>query len=129
MEKIWTTLVKEAKNKIYTKEIPPFINYGNNACALITSENNIYTGISINSNSNIGCTCEKSAIINMLNNNETKIEKIVILNELEELIKPSIDCYDYLLELNPDMEILIDNQIFLLKDILPDWYGTYYIQK
>jgi cytidine deaminase len=131
MERIWYSLIKEAKKKINVHEIPPFIEYGNNSCALLTDSNNIYTGISIKSNSGISNSAEKSAIINMLNNSETKITKMVILNELEELIKPSVDCIEYLLDLGVnygDTEILLDyetQETKRISEILPDWWGTY----
>ena len=131
MERVWYSLIKEAKKKINVHTIPPFIEYGNNSCALLTDSNNIYTGISINSKSGINSSAEKSAVINMLNNSETKITKMVILNELEELMPPSIDCLEYLLELGVEfgsIEILIDldNQITkTVKELLPDWWGTY----
>ena len=72
MERVWYSLIKEAKKKVNTKRIPPFIEYGNNSCALLTDSNNIYTGVSIKSNSGISSSAEKSAITNMFNNSETK---------------------------------------------------------
>jgi cytidine deaminase len=131
MERIWYSLVKEAKKKINGHEIPPFIEYGNSSCAVLTDSNNIYTGVSVKSNSAINNSAEKSAVLNMLNNNETKITKMVILNELEELMAPSIDCLEYLLELGEDfgdIEILLDYDTQETKkiiDLLPDWWGTY----
>lgn len=131
MERVWYSLIKEAKKKINTHEISPFIEYGNNSCALLTDSNNIYTGVSIKSNSGISSSAEKSAITNMFNNSETKISKMVILNELEELMPPSIDCLEYLLELGVnfgDTEILLDYDTQETKraiELLPDWWGTY----
>ena len=131
MERIWYTLIKEAKKKVNVHDIPPFIEYGNNSCAILTDSNNIYTGISISSNSNIESSAEKSAVINMINSGETIISKMVILNELEELMPPSIDCIEYLLELGAtygDTEVLLDydsQETKKIKDLLPDWWGTY----
>ena len=131
MERVWYSLIKEAKKKVNTKQIPPFIEYGNNSCALLTDSNNIYTGVSITSNSNLSSSAEKSAVTNMLNNFENKITKMVILNELEELMTPSIDCLEYLLELGIEfgsIEVLIDydtQETKTIKELLPDWWGTY----
>ncbi len=130
MEKIWTTLIKEAKNKINTHEIEPFIEYGNNSCAILTKDNNIYTGVNITSNSSINTSAEKSAVLNMINNGETKIVKMVILNELEEIISPSIQCLDYLLELSEtygEVEVLLNEsgETATVLELLPDWWGTY----
>ncbi|MBQ4030731.1 MAG: cytidine deaminase [Bacilli bacterium] len=131
MERVWYSLIKEAKKKINVHEIPPFIEYGNNSCALLTDSGSIYTGVSVKSNSSINNSAEKSAVINMLNNSETTITKMVILNELEELITPSIDCLEYLLDLSAsygDIEILVNydtQETKKLIDLLPDWWGTY----
>ena len=131
MERIWYSLIKEAKKKINVHEIPPFIEYGNSSCAILTDSNNIYTGVSIKSNSGISNSAEKSAIINMINSGEHIITKMVILNELEELIRPSVDCLEYLLDLGTsygDIEILLDYDTQETKkiiEILPDWWGTY----
>ena len=131
MDRIWHSLYKEAKNRINSKRIPPFIEYGNNCCAILTTNNNIYTGTSIFSNTSLSSTAERSAITNMLNNGETTITRMLILNELEELIKPSPDCLDCLLELGTnygDIEILLDAKdgtTAKLIDVLPVWWGTY----
>ena len=106
MEKYWTTLYKEAKNNIKAKSIPPFIEYGNNSCAILSQNNKIYTGVSIASNTSIGSSAEKAAITTMLNDGENIIKKMVILNELEEVILPSPDSFEYLIELTNDIEDL-----------------------
>lgn len=131
MEKIWHDLYREAKNKLSTKEIPPFIESGTSACAIEAGNGQIYSGISITSNTSINVNAEKSAIISMFNDNEFTIKKIVILNELEEVIPPSTECFEYILELNiipDDIEILTDydqKTIAKVRDLLPDWWGTY----
>lgn len=131
MNKIWIDLYNSAKSKIKTQSIEPFIECGNNACAILSDNKNIYCGISITSNNSLYSTAEKSAITEMFNNGELIIKKMVILNELEELILPSSECLEYLLELssNPeDIEILIDlekEKVLNLSQIIPDWWGTY----
>lgn len=130
MERIWSTLIKEAKKKINSREIAPFIEYGNNSCAILTENNNIYTGVNITSNSSIDSSAEKSAVIDMINNGEKAISKMVILNELEEIIPPSIECLDYLLELSSNygnIDVLINESGDTKKviELLPDWWGTY----
>ena len=131
MERIWTTLYKEAKQRIKPANIDPFIEYGNNTCTLLASNNKIYFGISITSNTGISSSAERSAITMMLNDGANNIKKMVILNELEEVILPSEDCLDYITELsdsNEELEILVDydkKEVAKLKDILPNWWGTY----
>ncbi len=131
MDFLWFELYDKAKEKLNASCISPFIEYGNNSCAILGSNNKIYSGISITSNSNINCSAEKSAISSMLNDGEKIIKRIVILNELEEIIEPSEESLEYLLELcenADDLEVLIDLDrkiVKSLKNLLPDWWGTY----
>ena len=67
----------------------------------------------------------------MFNEGETILKKMVILNELEEVIPPTEDCLNYMIELNQDLddiEVLLDydkEQVTTLKNLLPTWWGTY----
>ncbi len=131
MERIWEYLYEAAKKNLVSKEISDFILTGNTSCAILASNNKIYNGSSIVSNSLISCSAEKSAVINMFNDHEYKITKIVVLNELEEVILPSDSSLEYLFELIPeygDIEVLVDLEkakTTKLKDIIPKWWGTY----
>ena len=131
MDKIWTTLYKEAKKRIQVKNVPPFIEYGNHVCAILSGNDNIYHGVSVTSTTAINSNAEKNAILMMFNEGETVLKKMVILNELEEVIPPTEDCLYYLIELNCDLdsiEILLDyekEEITTLRNLLPDWWGTY----
>ncbi len=131
MERIWSSLYENAKKNLVSKEISDFITTGNTSCALLGHNNKIYSGSSITSNSVISCSAEKSAVINMFNDHEYIIDKMVVLNELEEIIMPSDNSLEYLLELNPDygnIDILVDlekDKVLKLKDLIPKWWGTY----
>ncbi len=131
----WINLYNEAKSKLHVEEVSPFIEYGNNACALLASNNKIYSGHSITSNTSINCSAEKSAITTMLNDNESKITKLVIINELEEIITPEYSSLEYLLELCDDPSnvlILVDldkEKVLKLSDLIPDWWGTFRLKK
>lgn len=129
MEKTWSNLTKKAKVLLNTKEISEFIKTGSYACAIETDKNNIYTGINIYSNDNMCISAEEQAITSMISNNEKNIIRIIVLNELEEYIIPSEKAINYIMKLNIDpekIEVLIDeNKIIKLKELLPDWYGTY----
>lgn len=131
MDKIWTTLYKEAKKRIQVKNVPPFIEYGNHVCTILSGNDNIYHGVSVTSSTAINSNAEKNAILMMFNEGETVLKKMVILNELEEVIPPTEDCLNYMIELNQnldDIEVLLDydkEQITTLKNLLPAWWGTY----
>ena len=131
MDKIWTTLYKEAKKRIQVKNVLPFIEYGNHVCTILSGNDNIYHGVSVTSSTAINSNAEKNAILMMFNEGETVLKKMVILNELEEVIPPTEDCLNYMIELNQDLddiEVLLDydkEQVTTLKNLLPTWWGTY----
>lgn len=133
--KTWINLYNEAKNKLNAQEISPFIEFGNNSCAILGSNNKIYSGLSITSNTGIGCSAEKSAVTSMINDSIRKFTKIVVLNELEEIITPSSKSLEYLLELcdNPDnVEVLTNLEketCVKLSSLIPDWWGTFRLKK
>ncbi len=131
MERIWGSLYEAAKKNLVSKEVSDYIMTGNTSCAILGHNNKIYSGSSITSNSIISCSAEKSAIINMFNDHEYVIDKIVVLNELEEIIMPSESSLEYLLELNPNygdievLESLEKDKVLKMMDIIPKWWGTY----
>ena len=131
MQKEWLEMFEKARRIISPKEVSPFITYGTHSCAILTDSKNIYTSVNISSSLDISSTAEKNAITKMLNNGEHRIEKILLLNELEVVILPSKDCFEYLVELCDDIdntEILTDLTDFKsikLIELLPDWWGTF----
>ena len=131
MKKDWDILYETAANQLKNKEIPPFIKVGQNSCCILAKSNNAYVGLNILTTTSLSSCAEKNAIVAMLNNGEYEIKKIVILNELEELILPCQSCVENLLELKPKdetIEILIDLKDYKtikIEDLLPAWWGTY----
>ena len=135
MDRLWNELYNEAAHKLNAQEISPFIEYGNNACAILASNGKIYSGLSVTSSTLIICSAEEAAVMAMLNDNEKHIKRLVVLNELEEVIRPLEESLEYLLELceDPqDVEILIAMEtvkIVKLSDLIPDWWGTFRLKK
>lgn len=131
MKNSWDILYETALKQLHNTEIPPFIKIGQNSCCLLARSNNAYVGVNVSSNTSLNGCAEKNAMIAMLNNGEYQIQKMVILNELEELITPCETCIENLLELSPEndsIEILLDIKTYKtikLEDIMPGWWGTY----
>ena len=59
------------------RKLSEYASYGHVGCALLTKNGNIYTGICIDSNCALGNCAEYAAIVEMLKNNESEIDKIV----------------------------------------------------
>ena len=131
MEKNWNELFLYAKDKINSRDISSFVKVAN-ICCVIETDNNFYSGIDIVS-LNKSYTALEVAIINMINNNEYVVKRMVIFNELEEIINPSLKDIEFLLSINKEninTEIMtVLKQVVKLKDFLPDWWGTYHIEK
>ena len=131
MKKDWDVLYETALKQLKNTDIPPFIKVGESACCILTDTNNAYAGRSVTSTTSLNSCAEKNAMIAMLNNGEHEIKKMVILNELEELITPCTSCIENLLELsskNNSIEILTElkgYKTIKLEELLPAWWGTY----
>ena len=129
MPKEWLKLYETAKNNLTTNEISSFVTCGNYSCVIETNNKKIYNGIDIKSNSKLESKAEDIAIINMISNKETTVKRIILINELEEIIMPNKESLINLLALSYDnlnTEIIInENEIKKLSELLPDWWGTY----
>ena len=135
MEEIWLDMYYKAKDILKSRVISPFVDVGTNSCVIRTTKGNLYTGVNVDTNTSLNSCAERNAVIEMVKNGESEIDKIVILNELEEVIKPCKKCLTYLLEFSSydnDIEILTDVapiKITKLYKYLPNWWGTLRIKK
>lgn len=60
-------------------------------CALLTKNGNIYTGICIDTNCALGNCAKYVAIVEMLKNNERKIDKIVAYSAKDKFMIHVVD--------------------------------------
>lgn len=97
---------------------------GHVACALETSDGNIYTGICIDVPCSIGLCAEQSAIAEMLKHKETKIKKIVAVFEDGSVIAPCGRCREFIAQINKEnmntVVVLDGNNNKKLSKLLPD---------
>lgn len=77
MDKDFEVLKMVAKRLADERTISKYVRCGHVACALLTDQGNVYTGISINAKCGIGFCAEHAAISDMLKAGETKIVKLV----------------------------------------------------
>lgn len=122
-------LYEIAKSKYNPRTISPFIEAGSVSAAILTKENNIYTGVCIDTACTLGMCAERNAIANMITNGESKITKLVCYCGEEEVGSPCGACREYLMQLDKDsgnIEILADfktMKVVKLNDLIPDWWG------
>ena len=126
----WNQLYTIAKEKLNPRTISPFIDAGGVAAAILTSSGNVYTGVCIDTACTLGMCAERNAIANMITNGESKIVKLVCVMSDGSVGSPCGACREYLMQLDKEsanMQILINletQKAVLLKEFMPDWWGT-----
>jgi len=117
-------LIREAKRIANKRELTKHASCGQVACALLTKDGNIYSGISSEINCSIGACAEYAAIIEMLKNNETQIDKLVACSAKGIIYSPCGKCRELIRMIDDrnweTMIILEDNRQCKLIDLLPE---------
>ncbi|MCL2049099.1 MAG: cytidine deaminase [Defluviitaleaceae bacterium] len=92
------------------------------ACALMSENRNIYTGVNIEVDCGIGFCAEHSAIAEMIKNDENKIYKLVAVRQ-SIVIQPCGRCREFIRLINfENLNALIlmpEGKILKLKELLP----------
>lgn len=100
----------------------PWLTAGAVAAALITEDNNVYTGICLELACGIGFCAEHSAIAAMLNGRETVIKKIVAVT-IVGILAPCGRCRELMAQVdtrNLQCEVILPKgQVRTLKELLP----------
>lgn len=119
-------LIEEANQVCGVMEFDTYYrNYsGKVGCALLTTNGNIYTGISVDLVCGLGNCAEYSAICEMLKNHETRIEMIVAVYNKEKIIPPCGRCRELIAQLDSNnistKVILHDKSVVTLSELLPE---------
>ena len=115
-------LVTIAKNTLNPQVLSKNTEVGKVACALETIDGNIYTGINIDTACSMGFCAEANAIGSMVTKNESIIKKIVAVSANHGVIPPCGRCREFMVQINEanlNTEVLLNDGVFLLKDLLP----------
>lgn len=127
---MWKKLYNAAREVQNGRIISPFIEAGGVAAAILTDQGNIYTGVCIDTASTLGICAERNAIANMITHGESRIRKVVAVMPDGRVGSPCGACREFMMQLDKDsrnIEILLDlasEKTVLLKDLIPDWWGT-----
>ena len=115
-------LVKVAKSKLNPQVLSKNTEVGKVACALVTADGNIYTGINIDTACSMGFCAEANAIGSMVTNNESVIKQVVAVSANHGIIPPCGRCREFMVQINEqnlEAEVLLVDGVYLLKDLLP----------
>lgn len=132
---MWSKLYNAAKAVQNDRRISPFIDAGGVSAAILTKQGNVYVGVCIDTASTLGMCAERNAIANMITNGESQIDKIVAVMPDGKVGPPCGACRELMMQLDRnsgDIEILLDletHKTIRLKELLPDWWGTYRFNK
>ena len=126
---VWNELYEKAKNVRNPRDVSGMISAGQVGAAILTKNNNIYTGVCIDTASTLGMCGERNAIANMITNGENEIIKLVCVDSKGNVGSPCGACREYMMQLSKNsknIEILknIDTkEIVKLEELIPDWWG------
>ncbi len=128
MDKDFEKLIEEAKKIAVKRNLSDYASCGHVGCALLTTKGNIYTGISVDSNCNLGKCAEYAAIAEMLKNKESEISKIVAYSGKGTIYAPCGSCREMIRMVNKNnlhTEVMVSqDKVVKLKDLLPEMYIT-----
>ena len=116
-------LINKAKSVIKPHKVKHGFTTSDCGCALLTSEGNVYLGVSIDTCSSMGFCAEHSAIAAMITGGEYKIKKIVAVLEDGKVLPPCGRCREFMYQVDGDnleADVIIgDNKAVKLRELLP----------
>ncbi|MFA6072716.1 MAG: cytidine deaminase [Candidatus Woesearchaeota archaeon] len=125
-------LIERAKSISCAKNLNSRVRVASVGCALISKKGNIYIGINVHTDCDLGFCAEHSAIANMILNEEYVIKKIVAVHG-EKIYPPCGRCRELMYQLsseNKNTKIIVsDNKTMTLKELLPDPWEDLAIKK
>lgn len=127
MEDNWSNLYEKLLSNVKSQIISPFVKLGGTYCLIETTAGKNYIGTDINTSGNI--TSSITNAINQMLTYDQNITKIILINELGEIVIPQLNLLEPILELCQNYEeisILISLKPLKtssLAELLPVWWG------
>jgi len=119
-----TQLIDQARAVLHPRKLTDECTVGEVSAALLTSDGNVYVGISISAACGIGFCAEHSAIAQMITHGETLVQRLVALSSDGKFMPPCGRCREMLYQIdrsNLNAEVLLSaEKVVSLKDLLPE---------
>jgi cytidine deaminase len=117
-------MIEKARSVLKPRELFQANSAGDVACALLSSNNNLYLGVCIDISSGIGFCAEHSAIAAMITAGESRIAKVVAVWGENTVLPPCGRCRELMYQIDAtNLEstdvILGKDNVVKLKDLLP----------
>ena len=116
------TLTQIARQTLNPRQLTEDSSASSVAAALITDQGNVYTGVCIDTPCSMGFCAEHAAIAAMVTAGESRIEKIVAVNDEAGIVAPCGRCREFMYQINHDnysTQILLRSGIVTLEELLP----------
>ena len=119
-------LLTLAKQKIKPRRINSRIKVSDAVCVAVSLKGNVYYSYSMRASCGLSCCAEQLVIGEMLKNDEYIISKLVVLDELGNILPPCGKCCELITQLASENKkariVLSDTQSIELNKIFPiDW--------
>ncbi len=127
---VWDDLYLAARRVQKGRAVSPFVEAGGVAAAILTASGRVYTGVCIDTACSLGMCAERNAIASMITSGESRIARVVAIQEDGRIALPCGACREAIRQLNPgneDTQILLDlndRKTAPLRQLLPDWWGA-----
>lgn len=117
-------LIATAHKTINFRQISPQVDVGSVACALLTDQGDIFTGICIDAKCSLGFCAEHNAIGAMLTHGQNKVMTIVAVNSRGQILPPCGRCRELMYQLDDSgaTRIILKDRVATLMDLLPDFW-------
>ncbi len=120
-------LIEKARTVLNPRELYLGNRAGDVACALLSTQGNLYLGVCMDISSGIGFCAEHSAIAAMITAGETAIARVVAISGDGKVLPPCGRCRELMYEIDPSnlnsTEVILgENNTVRLKELLPHPY-------
>jgi len=121
-------LIQRAKEALNPRQLSPFVAAGGVASALVSEQGNVYVGVCIETNCQMGFCAEHNAIGSMVTHGESRIQTIVAVGQDGRVLAPCGRCREFIYQMhaaNGGTRVLLDaDRVVTLLDLLPEhWAG------
>ena len=117
-------LIRKAKEVLRKRAMTEECTAGEVSAAVLTSDGNVYVGVSISAACGIGFCAEHSAVAHMVTMGESRVAKVVALSADGKFLPPCGRCRETMAQINPDnmntRVIISEDRDVPLRELLPD---------
>ena len=120
-------LYQRAKEAINRRRLSPFVDAGGVASALISGRGNVYVGVCIETNCQMGFCAEHNAIGTMVTHGESRIQTIVAVDQDGRILAPCGRCREFIYQVhaaNIGTRVLLNgDRVVTLAELLPEHWA------